>query len=236
MNTSKTHFDFDPVAIKYDRCNHFFSLGIDHLWRKTLVETILPHPHQKLLDVCTGTGDLIFSFFKHSRIQHAVGLDLSDTMIDLAQEKQITLSGRRWMSDKDLVWKVADALQTELESDSFDIVTCAFGVRNIPDRMAFLSEMYRVLNPKGRLCILEFSLPSNAILKYPYSFYLTHIMPGLGRFIIRSREPLAYLARSVKRWQNEIDFSSELGNSGFKLIHKTPLSFGIATLWIAGKY
>lgn len=236
MKTTATNFDFDSVAEKYDRCNHLFSLGIDHLWRKKLVKTALPHPGQHLLDICTGTGDVVFSFFKHTGIQNATGVDISERMIDLAQEKELAFDGRSWLRKKNLTWKVADAMETGLEDESFDVVTCVFGVRNISDRRMVLDEIYRVLRPKRKLYILEFSLPSNPLLRILYSFYLNHIMSFWARCVIGSREPIKYLARSIHHWHNEVNFSEELSQAGFKLFQKTPLTYGIATLWIAGKY
>lgn len=235
MSTQKTHFVFDPMADKYDRCNHLFSLGIDHLWRRELVRNACVHPRQHVLDLCCGTGDVVFSFLKHSPVKNLTGVDVSESMIDLAQEKQIRFSSNAWMQNKNLAWKVADATRTDLESSRFDIVTCAFGIRNIPDRMAALNETNRVLKPKGKLCILEFSLPANPLLRWPYHFYLCRIMPQLGKFVVGAKEPLQYLARSVRHWHTEVDFSSELDKAGFKLIHKTPLTCGVATLWVAVK-
>jgi demethylmenaquinone methyltransferase/2-methoxy-6-polyprenyl-1,4-benzoquinol methylase len=235
MNIPNTHFVFDPMAAKYDRCNHLFSFGIDHLWRKKLVRAIHPYPHQQVLDVCTGTGDVVFSFLKHSPVQNITGVDLSESMIDLAQEKQIRCSSRNWMWNKKVSWKLADAAQTGLDSDGFDIATCAFGIRNIPDRTAALNEIRRLLKPKGKLCILEFSLPANPLLRFPYNFYLNRIMPSLGKKVIGSKEPLQYLAQSIAHWHTEVDFSGELATAGFKLVRKTPLTNGVATLWLAVK-
>jgi len=235
MNTSNTHFVFDPMAAKYDRCNHLFSLGIDHLWRKKLVKAVYPYTHQHVLDVCTGTGDVVFSFLKHSPVQNMTGVDLSKSMIDLAQEKQIRYSSRSWMRGKKISWKLADAAQTGLDSDSFDIATGVFGIRNISDRAATLSEIHRLLKIKGRLGILEFSLPSNPLLRFPYNFYLNRIMPLLGKWVIGDKEPLHYLARSIGHWHREVDFSSELARAGFKLVRRTPLTGGVATLWVAIK-
>lgn len=233
--TEKTCFDFDPVAERYDRCNHLFSLGIDHLWRKHLVKSLNAHPKQHVLDLCCGTGDVVFSFLKHGSVGNVTGLDISEPMIDLAQEKQIRLSGKPWMRNKTISWKVADAATTGLEANQFDFVTCAFGIRNIPDRMAALQEIHRVLKPKGRLYILEFSLPASPLLRVPYQFYLGHIMPLLGKWVVGEKEPLQYLSQSIRRWHNEVDFTAELGKGGFKLIRKTPLTCGVATLWIATK-
>ncbi|MHC4237111.1 MAG: ubiquinone/menaquinone biosynthesis methyltransferase [Planctomycetota bacterium] len=235
MGNPKTHFDFDPMAVKYDRCNHIFSLGIDHLWRRKLIRAVYPYPHQKVLDMCCGTGDVVFSFLKHSPVQSITGVDLSEPMIDLAQEKQIRCSGRSWLRSKKISWKVSVAVQTNLDADAFDVVTCAFGIRNIPDRTAALNEICRLLKPKGKLGILEFSLPANPLLRWPYYYYLSRIMPLLGKWVVGEKEPLQYLARSIKHWHSEVDFSSELAQAGLKLTCKTPLTGGVATLWLAVK-
>ncbi len=235
MNIAHTKFNFTSMAAEYDRCNHLFSFGIDHLWRKKLVRAVYPYRYQRVLDLCTGTGDVVFSFLKHSPVQNITGVDLSESMIDLAQEKQTRFSNRKWMRNRNISWKIADAAQTGLDSESFDIVTCAFGIRNIPDRTAALSEIYRLLKFKGKLAILEFSLPASPLLRFPYNFYLNRIMPSLGKCIIGSKEPLQYLAQSIAGWHTEINFSSELAQAGFKLTRKTPLTAGVATLWLAVK-
>ncbi|MHC4292565.1 MAG: class I SAM-dependent methyltransferase, partial [Planctomycetota bacterium] len=171
----------------------------------------------------------------HSPVKNLTGLDISEKMIDLAQEKQIHFSSNSWMHNKSLSWKVADAAQTGLEAESFDFVTCAFGIRNIPDRIAALNEINRVLKPKGKLYILEFSLPANPLLRVPYQFYLRRIMPLLGKLVIGAKEPLQYLAHSICDWHKGVDFSSDLDKTGFKLIQKTSLTRGVAALWVAVK-
>lgn len=235
MSDQNTNFVFDPMVSKYDRCNHIFSMGVDHLWRKKLVSTIHPYPHQHVLDLCCGTGDVVFSFLKHSPVQNITGVDLSEPMIDLAQEKQIRLSSRNWMRNKKLFWKLADASQTGLDSESFDSVTCAFGIRNISDRTAALFEIYRLLKFKGKLGILEFSLPANPLLRISYNFYLNRIMPSLGKCVVGDKEPLRYLASSIGHWHRDVNFSSELARAGFRLVRKSPLTGGVATLWVAVK-
>ena len=235
MSDQETHFVFDPMASKYDRCNHIFSFGIDYFWRKKLIGALHPYPHQQVLDLCCGTGDVVFSFLKNSPVQNIIGVDLSQSMIDLAREKQIRYSRRRWMRKKNTSWKVTNAAQTGLGSDGFDIVTCAFGIRNISNRTAALNEIHRLLKTKGKLGILEFSLPSNPLVRYPYHLYLNRIMPSLGRCVVGDKEPLRYLAQSIGLWHNEVDFSGELAQVGFKLIYKTPLTGGLATLWVAVK-
>ncbi|OQY07076.1 MAG: hypothetical protein B6I25_02545 [Planctomycetales bacterium 4572_13] len=235
MSEQNTHFIFDPMAAKYDRCNHIFSFGVDGRWRKRLIRAVAPYPHQCVLDMCTGTGDVVFSFLKHSPVQDITGIDISESMINLAQEKQIRFSRRVWMRNKKVSWTLADAARTALVSGSFDAVTCAFGIRNIPDRTATLNEIYRLLKPKGKLGILEFSLPANPLFRIPYKFYLNRLMPLLGQWVVGDKEPLRYLAQSIGHWHTEVDFSTELARAGFKLIRKTPLSGGVAALWLAVK-
>jgi ubiquinone/menaquinone biosynthesis C-methylase UbiE len=108
------------MASKYDRCNHIFSLGIDHFWRKKLIGALHPYPHQQVLDLCCGTGDVVFSFLKNSPVQSITGLDLSQSMIDLARKKQTRYRGRSWMQKKNTFWKVTNAVQTGLDSNGFD--------------------------------------------------------------------------------------------------------------------
>lgn len=233
MNDSNTQFDFDTIAQRYDRCNHLFSFGIDHRWRREVIEALKPQMHQRLLDVCTGTGDLVFAFCKHSPLKSVAGLDISQPMLALAQEKQIRLCAKPWLRGKQIRWHWADAAQTELPSDGYDFITCGFGMRNISDRSAVLGEMHRVLKPGGKLCVLEFSLPANPVLRGVYQLYLSRLMPATGRLVFGSKEPLDYLARSICHWHTEVNFSRELAGSGFSLIRKTPLTGGIVTLWLA---
>lgn len=230
-----THFVFDPMAARYDRCNHVFSLGIDHYWRRKLVKTARPHANQHVLDVCSGTGDVVFSFLKHSSARHVTGTDLSESMIHLAMEKQILYSTKPWMRNKHLTWHVSDAAQMHQSPESYDVVSCAFGIRNVCDRRGALDEMYRVLKHNGKLFILEFSLPSNPVFRAIYSFYLKRIMPTIGKWVVGDEEPLRYLAQSIRHWHTSVDFNKELHQSGFRLLHKTPLTGGIVTLWTAVK-
>lgn len=160
---------------------------------------------------------------------------MSEFMIDLAQEKQIRYSAKAWMQHKHLSWNVADAVNTGLDTESYDIVSCAFGVRNISDRTEALNEIHRLLRPKGKLCILEFSLPGNPILRFAYTIYLCHIMSFFGKIVIGAKNAIRYLAQSIRHWHMNIDFADELDRAGFRLLYKTPLTGGVVTLWVAVK-
>jgi demethylmenaquinone methyltransferase/2-methoxy-6-polyprenyl-1,4-benzoquinol methylase len=235
MNTMNTKFDFDDIAERYDRCNHLFSFGMDYRWRRRVVKALNPQMQQHLLDLCTGTGDLVFAFLKHSPVRHVTGVDLNERMLSLAQEKQIRLASKSWLRNKRIHWSPADAACTGLASNQFDFVSCAFGLRNIPDRSAVLTEIHRLLKPHGKLCILEFSLPANPLLRFLYRFYLNILMPTAGRLVVDSAEPLKYLADSIHHWHTNVNFPNELAAGGFTLVRKSPLSGGIVTLWLARK-
>ena len=235
MKPPKTHFEFDAMAGRYDRCNHWFSLWIDHLWRRELVKAANPKIQQRVLDVCCGTGDVVFSFLKHTSAKHVTGLDLSEPMLERAQAKQGRLARKAWLKNKTIHWQVGDAAGTGFADKSFDFVTCAFGIRNVSDRTGVLKEAARLLKPRGRVFILEFSLPSNPILRGGYWFYLNAIMPLFGRLLLGSKTPLTYLAKSIRHWHTEVNFTAEISQAGLSLVRKLPLSFGIVTLWVIRK-
>ncbi|MBP8605293.1 MAG: ubiquinone/menaquinone biosynthesis methyltransferase [Phycisphaerae bacterium] len=233
MTNENAQFVFDAIAADYDRFNRLFSFGIDRWWRRKLVEMVRPHPHQQILDLCCGTGEVVFSFLRHSLVRTVAGADISEAMIDFAIEKQIQYSTKPWMQNKSLAWHVCDAAQTGLAAGSFDIITCAFGLRNISDCSAVLNEMRRLLKPKGKLGILEFALPSHPLAGKVYDFYLNRLMPHLAKPVLGASDPVRYLADSIRRWHNTVDFAGQLDKAGFKLICKTPLTAGIAALWLA---
>lgn len=235
MNTAETQFDFDQMASRYDRCNHLFSFGIDHLWRRRLVRAACPKIQQRVLDLCCGTGDVVFSFLKHSSTQHVTGLDISEPMIELARQKQQKYAKKVWLRNKTIDWKVGNAAQIDLPDQSIDFVTCAFGIRNVTDRRSMLKEASRLLKPRGRVLVLEFSLPANPVLRIFYWGYLRFIMPLAGRWVLGSSSPLRYLAQSIRHWQNKVNFNAEIAESGLCLVRKVPLCCGIAALWVIRK-
>ena len=234
-NSKPTEAMFSTIAARYDRCNHLFSLGIDHAWRKRLVRLLSPKEGSRALDLCCGTGDMAFALLKHSLTRDVVAVDCSETMIQLAQEKRMLRAPRRWMSGKTLRLRVEDAAALSFENDHFDLVTCAFGLRNIPDRTAVFTQMHRVLKSGGQVGICEFSLPAHPVLRGPYWFYLSRIMPLLGRVVVGDAEPLRYLARSIQYWHQNVPLDKELTQAGFVNVRATPLTGGIVTLTIAQK-
>ena len=226
---------FSNIAARYDRCNHGFSLGVDRYWRKRLARELKPNAEAAALDICCGTGDMAFALLRYSPLRRAVGVDCSERMIQIAQEKWMLFSPRRWMVGKELRLRVDDATALTFEDGAFEAVTCAFGVRNIPDRAAALRQMARVLKPGGRVGICEFSLPIHPALRAAYWFYLSQVMPLLGRIVVGDAEPLRYLARSIRDWHDNMRLDEALKQAGFVNIRSIPLTGGIVTLTLADK-
>lgn len=219
---------FSGIARRYDRINHLASMGRDFYWRKTAVKLTPTHTGDKLVDFCCGTGDLAFAFAKKNNPPtEIVGCDFSQEMLDIAQKKSPYTTKFSWLK--------CDCTNVPLPDKSFDIASCAFGLRNIPDWQAAIGEMYRLLRPGGRVCILEFSLPKNPIFRSIYLFYFCKLLPRAAGFL--SGRPGAYkhLSDSVCRWHHTVDLVRELKNAGFSDITATPLTLSVAVVFTAQK-
>jgi demethylmenaquinone methyltransferase/2-methoxy-6-polyprenyl-1,4-benzoquinol methylase len=217
-------FTFGQIAGRYDLCNRLCSAGLDRRWRKTAAKILNPQEAEQVLDLCCGTGELAFALARHSPAASIIGLDISREMIEQSQKKRDpALSGR-------IDWQVADAVQTGLPSQTFDLITCAFGLRNIPDHLAALSEMHRLLRPQGRIGILEFSFPKNKFLRGLYWLYLRYVMPAAGVLLFARRKPLDYLAESIRTWNDEFDLPAVCRQAGLTYVRAQSLTCGIVTL------
>ena len=225
---------FGGIASRYDLANHVLSCGVDFCWRRTAVAMTAPGTGDRLLDMCCGTGDFAFAFAR-AGIGRITGCDFSSEMIELAGTKESRFKRRRKQPAVDMDWQVCDCTATEFESESFDIVSCAFGVRNIADLSAGLKEMYRLLHPGGGVCILEFSLPKNAVIRAAYLPYFRWILPVLGGLISGDYGAYRYLAESVRRWDRQVNLAAELYKAGFREIVVRPLTFGIAAVHVGHK-
>ena len=225
---------FGGIASRYDLANHVLSCGVDFCWRRTAVAMAAPGTGDRLLDMCCGTGDFAFAFAR-AGAGRITGCDFSSKMIELAGIKERKFKRRTKYADLVMDWQVCDCTATEFESESFDIVSCAFGVRNIADLSAGLKEMYRLLRPGGRVCILEFSLPKNVVIRAVYLPYFRWILPVLGGLISGDYGAYRYLAESVRRWDRQVDMGAELHKTGFCEVVVRPLTFGIATVHVGHK-
>jgi demethylmenaquinone methyltransferase/2-methoxy-6-polyprenyl-1,4-benzoquinol methylase len=218
---------FDRIAKTYDGLNHGLSLNIDRIWRKKIVRC-MPSVC-KVLDVAIGTADLTIEMYRRGKAEQIVGIDLSEQMMTIGKQK----------CDKQhipVTFIHGNAQSMPFGEDTFDAVTCAFGCRNFQNIDEGLREMYRVLRPGGQVSILEFSYPSNILVRGIYDFYFSHILPFVGRIISRDKTAYTYLNKSVKSFFWGEEFVTHLHQAGFREGNFVPLSFGIATIYTAKKY
>jgi len=220
---------FDNISEKYDFLNHFLSLGIDVGWRKKVVKLIAKQNPKSILDIATGTGDLAIMMAKLNP-QKIVGLDLSEGMLAVGKEK---VTAKKL--DNLISMIQGDSENLPFDDNYFDAITVAFGVRNFENLDKGLSEILRVLKPKGKLVILEFSKPQGFIMKPLYGFYSKYILPLFGKLISKDKSAYTYLPESVAAFPYGLAFNKILKKIGFKTIENQAVSFGIATIYAASK-
>jgi len=222
---------FDRIAKTYDGLNHGLSLNIDRRWRKRTVVQMPAVSH--VLDVAVGTADLAIEMLRQGKAQKITGLDLSAEMMRIGAEKIERMKAKGEEVDVEFVY--GNAQQMPFADCCFDAVTCAFGCRNFSDLDAGLREMYRVMRPGGQVTILEFSYPTNPLVRALYNIYFSYILPLVGRIVSRDKTAYTYLNRSVKHFIWGEAFIHHLHDTGFVNEHFTTLTFGIATIYRATK-
>lgn len=212
---------FDRVARRYDLANHLLSLGCDFSWRRRAAEIVASWNPACVLDLATGSGDLALVIQRKLSTVQVVGLDFSNAMLALARRKGVRhlLAG--------------DAVQLPLANQSFDVVTIAFGLRNIRDRGGALREMQRVLTSIGHLLVLDFSLPQHPIWRSLHRFYLHRIMPFASALITRERKAYQYLGASIENFPSGPAMCDLIEANGFKNAVAEPLTGGIVTIYTA---
>lgn len=219
---------FDGIAATYDRFNHVTSLGIDIYWRRKAISKL--KPVGKLLDVAIGTGDLALTALRKGKAQHVTGIDLSQEMMNIGKLK----AAREGRADQ-VDFLKASALEMPFQNGEFEALTCAYGIRNFSDLDQGLREMYRVLQDGGQLAILEFSYPTNPIIRWGYNLYFSYIMPAIGRILSNDAGAYTYFMHSVKSFIWGEDMLRHLRDAGFTQASFQTLTFGITTLYLAKK-
>lgn len=217
---------FDNIAGSYDLLNHVFTLGIDRGWRKKMIRMLAAGNPQKILDVATGTGDVAILTAKTLKPKEIIGIDLSNKMLEIGRTKV----EKQGLSDI-IKLEQGDSEQLRFDSDHFDAVTVAFGVRNFEDLIKGLAEMYRVTKPGGQVAILEFSIPGSFILNGLYKVYSKYIMPFIGRVTSGDASAYTYLYESVQQFPHGQSFIDILNKLGFNNTTATPLFGGICTIY-----
>ncbi len=218
---------FDHIATRYDLLNRLLSLRQDVRWRKKLSGLLPDRSSLSILDLATGTADVLLSLFAHSRnVRTGIGLDMAAKMMNI---------GRRKIGEKNLDSSIhlipGDAVHIPFVSASFDVITMAFGIRNVQDVPSALKEMNRILKPGGRLLILEFSLPQNRFLYSIYLFYFRKILPRIGGLISGDRNAYLYLNKTVETFPYGKNFCTLMTDAGFQNVQDYPLTFGISAIY-----
>jgi demethylmenaquinone methyltransferase/2-methoxy-6-polyprenyl-1,4-benzoquinol methylase len=225
---------FDTIAPTYDRANHLLSAGIDRSWWNRTARTLRPileRPEAVVLDLCCGTGDMTLALDRHRPQLHSptpapiLAIDFSHNMLALARPK---------FTGKNIVSIEADALHLPLADASVDLITSAFGFRNLTDYPAGLAELHRVLRPGGEIAILECNQPAG-LTGALYSFYFHHILPTLGGFISGKPRAYAYLPDSVMKFPRPPQMKSLIAAAGFTNPTWTSYTLGTTGLYRATK-
>lgn len=218
---------FDRIAPTYDLLNRLLSLGRDQPWRRRAARLLDDREARRVADLATGTGDLLLVLLeRRPHVVKAVGLDLSERMLDVFREKL----RRGGLADRvELV--LGDASATPFPDGAFDAVTMAFGIRNTSDTGAALKEIHRILRPGGTSLILEFSLPRSSVIRWAYLKYLRLAVPLIGALVSRDRYAYRYLNESIERFCRAEDLRALLAQTGFRDILAIPLTFGVASIY-----
>jgi len=222
---------FNGIAPRYQLVNTLFSLGRDRFWRRRAVELAGVRKEDSVLDVACGTGDFARAFAR-AGADTVVGCDFAHEMLVHAARG----APRREMALRGSFWCEADALRLPFQSESFSVISCAFGVRNFEDLNTGLAEMHRVLKPGGRAVILEFTRPSSRTARGLYEFYAHRVMPLAATLISGDRSgAYRYLPCSVVSFLDAAQMRIRLLRVGFARTTATPLTMGIVTVHVASR-
>jgi demethylmenaquinone methyltransferase / 2-methoxy-6-polyprenyl-1,4-benzoquinol methylase len=218
---------FDAIASRYDLLNRVISLGVDQRWRRATVRALELPTNGKALDLATGTADLAILTANLRKDVTVMGLDPSRNMLAVGQTK---------LDAKNLATRIAlvegDAERLPFEAASYDGVTMAFGIRNVPDRAAALREMARVTKPGGRVCILELADPKRGALAAMARFHIHTVVPWLGSILSGARE-YRYLHESIAAFPSPEQFADLMRANGLDVLEVRPFTFGVVTLYVA---
>ena len=220
---------FDNISKEYDSLNRVISFGIDVKWRNKVVDIVGDTNPETILDIATGTGDLAINLAK-TKAKKIIGLDISDGMLEVGRKK---INKKALNSTIEMV--LGDSENLPFETNSFDAITVAFGVRNFEHLDKGLSEILRVLKPKGIFVILETSVPTKTPFKQGYNLYTKYMLPLIGKLFSKDRSAYSYLSESASMFPFGDALNNILREIGFIDVKDHPQTFGVATIYTASK-
>jgi demethylmenaquinone methyltransferase / 2-methoxy-6-polyprenyl-1,4-benzoquinol methylase len=232
MNYQKNQPDtiqalFDSIATDYDRTNAILSFQLHKKWNRELIRQVSHNNPSLLLDLCSGTGEIAFTFFRTSEaIKRAILVDFSSNMLECAKAKAKLSS----ISEQHLQFLQADVQELPLSDHSVSCATMAYGIRNVKDPLKCFQEVYRVLSPDSYFGILELTRPTNPLLKFGHQVYLRNVLPLVGKWFTRNQEAYDYLCSSIGHFTPPQTLVDQLKSVGFQNLTIKPLSGGIATI------
>jgi demethylmenaquinone methyltransferase/2-methoxy-6-polyprenyl-1,4-benzoquinol methylase len=231
-SASRVQQMFGRIARRYDLLNRLLSLGIDRRWRRRTVRLAPPSGEGPVLDLCTGTGDLALAYWRASgRAARIVGVDFCRPMLDVGSEKS-----RRAGAQGHIALLEADALRLPFADDQFQVVSVAFGLRNLSDTDQGLREMVRVCRPGGKVAVLEFSLPRARLPRAVYGWYFRRVLPWVGEALARNgRGAYNYLPASVDAFPQDDALAERMRSAGMARVWYRQFTFGVATLYVGVK-
>jgi demethylmenaquinone methyltransferase/2-methoxy-6-polyprenyl-1,4-benzoquinol methylase len=220
---------FDGISKSYDLLNRIISLGIDVVWRKRVIRLLKKENPKILLDIATGTGDLVIAMTQLDT-DEIIGLDISPGMLEIGKQK---IHSQQLSHRIDM--QLGDSENLHFKEATFDAVTVAFGVRNFENLDKGLQEIFRVLKPNGNLVVLETAVPKNSVLKTFYKLYTQNIMPFVGKLLSKDRSAYQYLSDSAAAFPCGDAFNNILAKNGFIDVEDMPQTLGVASIYVAKK-
>ena len=217
---------FHSVAGKYDLMNDLMSGGVHRLWKRFTIELSAVRPGHKVLDIAGGTGDLAYKFSKLVGDDGQVILsDINSSMLNVGRDRLIDLG-----VNQNVQYVQLDAQHIPFDDNSFDCITISFGLRNVTDKDLALRSILRVLKPGGRLLVLEFSKPKNALLEKVYDQYSFRLLPAIGKLITNDAESYRYLAESIRMHPDQETLKNMMADAGFENVEYHNMTGGIVAL------
>lgn len=221
---------FDSIAPRYDALNHLLSAGLDRVWRRRAVRALALTGRERVLDICTGTGDLAIEAIRgrDGCARDVVGVDFAGEMLRLGLEK---------VRQKQLASRVhfvrGDATRIPLPDGSCDAALVGFGIRNVMDPAAACREVARIVRPGGRFAVLEFGTPTLPGLRGLYGWYFRAVLPRIGRLVSKHGDAYSYLPASVAQFPDPPVFMDLMRTAGFRSVRHQPLTCGVVSLFVA---